>query len=345
MSPSRLSGYLRHIASSRTPASLARALGAALSLALGVSVCSSALAQTYPERPIKIVVPWPAGGITDSAGRIMAQRLAERFGTAVVVENRAGAAGTIGAEAVARAQPDGYTLLLASAETHAIAPNLRARLPYDPNKDFAAIAPFAINPFALVSRPDFPARDLRELIASIKAQPGKFTYSSAGLGSTSQIAMETLKGLAGIDVLHVPFQGQAPAMTSLLGGQTDLQMLPAGSAQTMGASGKIKVFAVTTHARFFNMPDVPALKELGYEAMNFANFFGLVAPAGVSQSVLQRLEREVSAVAQAADTQAALRKLGVDSYPAMSASEFQKFLEDERHRWGGVIRSLGLKPE
>lgn len=157
--------------------------------------------------------------------------------------------------------------------------------------------------------------------------------------------METLKGLAGIDVLHVPFQGQAPAMTSLLGGQTDLQMLPAGSAQTMGASGKIKVFAVTTHARFFNMPDVPALKELGYEAMNFANFFGLVAPAGVSQSVLQRLEREVSAVAQAADTQAALRKLGVDSYPAMSASEFQRFLEDERHRWGGVIRSLGLKPE
>lgn len=318
---------------------------AALSLVLSVSVCGSALAQHYPERPIKIIVPWPAGGITDSAGRIMAQRLAERFGTAVVVENRAGAAGTIGAEAVARAQPDGYTLLLASAETHAIAPNLRARLPYDPNKDFAAISPFAINPFALVSRPDFPARDLRELVASVKAQPGKFTYSSAGLGSTSQIAMETLKGLAGIDVLHVPFQGQAPAMTSLLGGQTDLQMLPAGSAQTMGASGKIKVFAVTTHARFFNLPDVPALKELGYEAMNFANFFGLVAPAGVSPAVLQRLEREVSAVAQATDTQAALRKLGVDSYPAMSASEFQKFLEDERHRWGGVIRGLGLKPE
>jgi len=348
MPPARLLSLARLMyanRSTRHSRSLSGIGAVALSLLMGIWPAAEVLAQNFPDRPIKIVVPWPAGGITDSAGRIMAQRLTERFGTAVVVENRAGAAGTIGAEAVARAQPDGYTLLLASAETHAIAPNLRARLPYDPQKDFAAISPFAINPFALVARPDFPARDFQELIASIKAQPGKFTYSSAGLGSTSQIAMETLKGLAGIDILHVPFQGQAPAMTSLLGGQTDLQMLPAGSAQTMVSSGKIKVFAVTTHARFFNLPDVPALRELGYEAMNFANFFGLVAPAAVPAAVLQRLEREVSAAALAPDTQAALRKLGVDSYPAMSASEFQKFLDNERQRWGGVIRSLGLKPE
>jgi len=345
MSPTCFHGFLHTMNSRFSIASLIRIPAIVLALATGVSISDGVLAQTFPERPIKIVVPWPAGGITDSAGRIMAQRLAERFGTAVVVENRAGAAGTIGAEAAARAQPDGYTLLLASAETHAIAPNLRARLPYDPTKDFAAIAPFAINPFALVARPDFPASDLRELIAAIKAQPGKFTYSSAGLGSTSQIAMETLKGLAGIDILHVPFQGQAPAMTSLMGGQTDLQMLPAGSAQAMSASGKIKVFAVTTHARFFNLPDVPALREQGYEAMNFANFFGLVAPAAVPAAILQRLEQEVRAVTQVADTRAALRKLGVDSYPAMTAGEFKRFLEDERHRWGGVIRGLGLKPE
>lgn len=345
MSPTCFHGLLHKMTSNFSFDSLVRIPAIVLAVTTGVSVSDGALAQTFPERPIRIVVPWPAGGITDSAGRIMAQRLAERFGTAVVVENRAGAAGTIGAEAVARAQPDGYTLLLASAETHAIAPNLRARLPYDPGKDFAAIAPFAINPFALVARPDFPANNLGELIATIKANPGKFTYSSAGLGSTSQIAMETLKGLAGIEILHVPFQGQAPAMTSLMGGQTDLQMLPAGSAQTMGASGKIKVFAVTTHARFFNLPDVPALREQGYEAMNFANFFGLVAPAAAPAAVLQRLEQEVRAVTQLADTRAALRKLGVDSYPVMTAVEFQRFLEDERQRWGGVIRGLGLKPE
>ena len=157
--------------------------------------------------------------------------------------------------------------------------------------------------------------------------------------------METLKGLAGLDVLHAPFQGQAPAVASLLGGQTDLQMLPAGSAVPLAAAGKVKVYAVTTHARYFNLADVPALKEEGFDAMNFANFFGIVAPAGISSAILQRLATDVSAVAQASETRAALRKLGVDSYPSMTTQEFQKFLESERARWGVVIRAAGLKPE
>jgi len=303
-----------------------------------------ACAQGYPDKPIRLVVPWPAGGITDSAGRIMAQRMSERMATPFVVENRAGAAATIGAEFVARAPADGYTLLVASAETHAIAPNLRTRLPYDPQKDFVAIAPFAINPFSIVSRADFPARNIKELVALAKSQPGKFTYSSAGLGSTSQIAMETFKGLAGVDILHVPFQGQAPALTSLLGGQTDLQMLPAGSAVPLRAGGKIKVFAVSTHARYFNLAEVPALREEGFE-MNFANWFGLVAPAGVPPAVAQRLAADAAVVFQSAEMRAALQKLGVDAYPPMSPQEFQKFLELERSRWGDVIRAAGLKPE
>lgn len=329
----------------RSPQRRRRVASLALALLAGTVASGSAIAQSFPERPIKLVVPWPPGGITDQAGRIMAQALAERMGVAVVVENRGGAAGTVGADAVARAPADGYTLLLASAETHAIAPNLRAKLPYDPQKAFKAIAPFAINPFALVSRPDFPARDIKEVIAAVKAQPGKFTYASAGLGSTSQIAMESLKGLAGMDVLHVPFQGQAQAITSVLGGHTDFQMLPAGSARTMAASGKVKVYAVTTHARYFNLPDVPALKELGYEAMNFANYFGLVVPAGVPAAVIARLERDVNAVAGSADTRAALRKLGVDGHPPMSASAFQTFLNEDRTRWAGVLKGLGIKPE
>jgi tripartite-type tricarboxylate transporter receptor subunit TctC len=313
-------------------------------LAVLCLVATVASAQSYPDRPIRLVVPWPAGGITDSAGRIMAQRLSERMASPVVVENRAGAAGTIGAETVARAPADGYTLLLASAETHAIAPNLRAKLPYDPQKDFVAIAPFAINPFSLVSRPDLPANNVKELVALAKAQPGKITYSSAGLGSTSQMAMETFKGLAGADILHVPFQGQAPALTSLLGGQTDLQMLPAGSAVPLRQAGKVKVFAVSTAARYFNLPEVPTLKEEGYD-MDFANWFGLVAPAKVPPAVAQRLAAEAGAVIQSQETRAALQKLGVDAYPAMSPSDFQKFLESERVRWGNVIRASGLKPE
>jgi tripartite-type tricarboxylate transporter receptor subunit TctC len=304
-----------------------------------------AAAQGYPDKPIKLVIPWPAGGITDSAGRVMAQRLSERMSTPVIVENRAGAAGTIGAEAVARAAPDGYTLLLASAETHAIAPNLRAKLAYDPPKDFVAIMPFAINPFSVVARPDFPASNTKELIALIKSQPGKFTYSSAGLGSTSQIAMETFKGLAGLDVLHVPFQGQAPALTSLLGGQTDLQMLPAGSATALRKAGKVKVFAVTTQARFFDMPDVPTLKEEGFEAMNFANWFGLVVPANVPPAITQRLAVDTAAVLSSADTRSMLQKLGVDVYPPMSPQEFQKFLDAEMARWGSVIRSANIKAD
>ena len=303
-----------------------------------------ASAQTYPDKPIRIVVPWPAGGITDSAGRIMAQRLSERMSNPVIVENRAGAAGTIGAETVARAPADGYTLLLASAETHAIAPNLRAKLPYDPQRDFVAIAPFAINPFSIVSRPDLPAKNVKELVALAKAQPGKLTYSSAGLGSTSQMAMEVFKGLAGADILHVPFQGQAPALTSLLGGQTDLQMLPAGSAVGLAKAGKVKVYAVTIPTRYFNLPDVPTLREEGFD-MNFANWFGFVAPANTPAPVVQKLAAETSATLQTPETRAMLQKLGVDAYPAMSAPEFTKFLDSERTRWGNVIKASGLKPE
>lgn len=316
-------------------------------LLAGVFCLASGLAcaQTYPNKTIKIVVPWPAGGATDSAGRMMAQRLSERMSTPVIVENKGGAAGTIGAESVARSPADGYTLLVASAETHAIAPNLRAKLSYEPLKDFVAIMPFAINPFSLVSRPALPANTTKELIAQIRAQPGKFTYSSAGLGSASQIAMETLKGLAGLNILHVPFQGQAPAITSLMGGQTDLQMLPAGSASTMRKAGKVKVFAVTTQARFFDMPDVPTLREEGFESMNFANWFGLVAPANLPPAIAQRLATEIAAVLKSTDTHAMLQKIGLDVYPAMSPPEFQKFLEAEMTRWGGVIRSANIKTE
>jgi tripartite-type tricarboxylate transporter receptor subunit TctC len=313
--------------------------------AVSCFACGVAGAQGYPNKPIRIVVPWPAGGVTDSAGRVMAQRLSERMSAPVVVENKAGAAGMIGAESVARSPADGYTLLLASAETHAIAPNLRAKLPYEPLKDFVAITPFAINPFSLVARPDFPASTTKELVALVRKEPGKFTYSSAGLGSASQIAMETFKGLASLNILHVPFQGQAPALTSLMGGQTDLQMLPAGSASALRTSGKVKVLAVTTRARFFAMSDVPTLREEGFESMDFANWFGLVAPANVPPAITQRLAADIAAVLSSPDTRAMLQKLGLDVYPTTTPPEFQKFLESEMKRWGSVIRTANIKPE
>jgi tripartite-type tricarboxylate transporter receptor subunit TctC len=303
-----------------------------------------ASAQAYPARPIRIIVPWPPGGATDLAGRVVAQQLADRLSATVVVENRAGAAGIIGAQAAARAAPDGYTLLLASAETHAIAPNLRDNLPYDPLKDFVAIAPFAVNPFSLVARGDFPATTTRELVAAIAREPGKFSYSSAGLGSASQIAMETFKALARLDILHVPFPGQAPAVVSLTSGQTDLQMLPAGSAVSLREGGRVKVFAVTTRNRFFGMPEVPALREEGFESMDFANWFGLVAPAGVPAEVPRRLAAEMAAVVASAEAQAALRRIGLDVFAPTSPADFQRFLEAELPRWGAVIRNADIRP-
>ena len=309
-----------------------------------LSISFAACAQQYPTKPVKIVVPWPPGGVTDLAARSMAQRLGERLAQPVVVENKPGAAGTIGAASVAQSPADGYTLLLASAETHAIAPSLRKQLAYDPRRDFVAIARFAINPFSVVARPDFPAASMKEVVALARSQPGKYTYSSAGLGSASQIAMETLKSLAQADIVHVPFQGQAPALTSLMGGQTDLQVLPAGSAAPLRKAGKIKVYAVTTQERFFDMPDVPALREEGFE-MNFANWFGLVAPAATPAPAAQRLADETAAALRSADTQAGLRKLGLDAYPSGSPAQFQEFIDSEAGRWGALIRAANLKPE
>lgn len=312
---------------------------------LGAALHETALAQTYPERPIRLVVPWPAGGITDSAGRLFAQRLAERMGNPVVVDNKAGAAATIGAEHVANAAPDGYTLLLASAETHAIAQHMRAKMPYDAHRQFVAIAPFAVNPFAIVSNAGFAPRDLAALIEAARAAPGRITYSSAGLGSTSQLAMEIFRGHAGIDLLHIPFQGQAPAMVSLLGGQTDLQMLPAGSAASQLKGGKLRVFAVTTRERYFGLPDIPTLRELGLPDMDIANWFGIVAPAGLPSAVLQRLVADAGMVARADETRQALRALGVDSITPMDPSRFAAFMIAESERWGAAIRASGLKPQ
>jgi tripartite-type tricarboxylate transporter receptor subunit TctC len=302
-------------------------------------------AQSYPNRSIKLVVPWPAGGTTDAAGRILAQRLSDQMGVQVIVDNKAGAAGTIGAESVARSVADGYTLLLASAETHAIAPNLRLKLSYDPLKDFVAITPFAINPFALVSKPGFAANSVQDLINQIKAQPDKFTYSSAGLGSASQIGMETLQSLAGTRLLHVPFQGQAPALTSLIAGQTDFQMLPAGSATELRKAGKVKVYAVSTKNRFFDMPDVPTLIEAGYSSMNFANWFGIVAPTNTPGVVVHRLETEMTQLIKSSDAIMAFQRIGLDVFPLTNVTEFQRFIESEHSRWGVVIRNAKIQSE
>ena len=311
-----------------------------------ISICSAfsigtVWAQPYPAKPIRVVVPWPAGGITDSATRMLAQALSPRLGQPIVVENRPGANGQIGADNVAKSAPDGYSLFVASAEPLAINPHVYKSLPYDPVRDFVGIAPFAINPFSLVSRADFPANSVKEIVATAKQSAGKYTYASWGIGSTSQIGMEMIKKQAGIEVLHVPFTGEAPAVTALMAGQVDLMVLPAGSAARQ--AGKVKVFAVTVPERFFILPNTPSLKEEGYANVNVFNWFGVVAPASTPAPIVQRLAQEIGAVATSDDLRSKYRGMGLDVHPPMSQPDFNKFIASEVVRWGDVIKSANIR--
>ena len=302
----------------------------------------AARAADYPEKPVRLVVPWPAGGVTDLAGRAFAQQLSKQLNGNVVVENRPGATGIVGTASVASSQADGYTLLLATAETHAINPYTFEKLPYDPAQ-FIPIAAFATNPYALVTRPDFPAQKTRELVEIVRKQPGKFSYSSAGLGSASQIVMEMFKGDAKISVLHVPYQGEAPAVAALLGAQTDMMILPLGRAAALRESGKIKVYAVTPATRHASMPDVPTMGEEGFSGLQIANWFSLMAPAGTPEAVVRRLAEATSAASRDDETVKAMAKLGLGSFPAMSHSQFAEFIARERERWRATVERVKIR--
>jgi tripartite-type tricarboxylate transporter receptor subunit TctC len=315
---------------------LAAALGA---LAAGLSLPAAA-ADDFPQRPVTLVVPWPAGGNTDAVSRALAQQLGNQLGKAVVVENRAGANGQIGAAAVARSAPDGYTLLVASAETHSIT-SAAKRMPYDPQKDFQAIGSFAINPFMVVARATLPVRDIKSLVAYAQANPGKLNYGSWGAGSTGQIAMEMFKLQAGISMVHVPFNGTAPAETALLGGQIDLLVMPVGRAVAVNPTGKIAVLGAMTSARTPLMPEVATLREVGYDKLVAANWFGIVAPAKTPESVVAKLSSALDAALASAELQSTFRARGVDLI-THSPTGFVRFISDELARWSGTVANAKI---
>jgi len=333
LKPGRLHGGRRGIT---------RLLLGAIVATITIGTHSPARSESYPDRPIKFVVPWPAGGITDLAGRAFGQILSAKLNNPVIVENRPGATGIIGAQAVAHAAPDGYTLLLATAETHAINPFVTPKLPYDPVKDFVPIGAFAINPYALIARANFPAANLQELVATVKANPGHYTYSSAGLGSASQIAMEMFKEKTGLNILHIPYQGEAPAVTALMAGQVDFEVLPVGRAVTLLKSGKIKVYAVTTANRYADLSQVPTLAEEGMKNIVIANWFGIMAPANTPTSIVDKLVAAIAAAKREPQTAEILAKLGVEAFPAMSQPDFKTFIAREMARWGKVIKDANI---
>jgi len=308
-------------------------------LAAGLSLPAGA-ADEFPQRPITLVVPWPAGGNTDAVSRALALQLGNQLGKAVVVENRAGANGQIGAAAVARAVPDGYTLLVASAETHSIT-SAAKRMPYDPQKDFQPIGSFAINPFMVVARATLAVRDIKSLVAYAQTNPGKLNYGSWGAGSTGQIAMEMFKLQAGINMVHVPFNGTAPAETALLGGQIDLLVMPVGRAVAVNPTGKITVIAAMTSSRTPLMPEVATLREAGYDSLVAANWFGIVAPAKTPDSAVARLSSALDVALASGELQSAFRARGVDLIK-QSPATFQRFIADEHARWSNTVANAKI---
>ena len=295
--------------------------------ALTAPASPPASAQDYPAKPVRLVVPFPPGGGNDTIGRIVAQRLGAALGQQFIVDNRVGGGGTIGTEHVAKSAPDGYTITLGFVANFAMLPSL-ARSPFDPLHDFAPISLVALGYQVLVVQTSFPATTVPELIALARARPGVYNYATGGNGSPLHLAAELFKQATGIDVVHVPYKGSAPAATALLAG--DVQMLFGGLVSTLPhvRSGKLRALAVTSPVRLETAPDIPTLAELGYPQVDPSSWYGLFAPAGTSRAIVDRLQREVVAFSSDPEYRAQLRKQGRRARPA------------RRRTWGASSRRV-----
>ena len=303
-------------------------------------------AQAWPTaKPLRMVIPFPAGGATDIIGRTVAQGLAAALGQQVIVDNKPGAGGTIGADAVAKAAPDGYTILMATSSTHSIGPALNPKMPYDAVKDFAAVAHVANAPSVLVVGQGFPAANAKDLITLLKANPGKYNFGSSGIGTYPHLSAEMFKWRAGgLFVVHIPYRGTGLVVTDLVAGQIAFLMDSVVSAQPHVSGGRVRPLAVTGARRLASMPGVPTFSEIGVPGMEFSNWFGVFAPAGTPSEVVQRLNRELNLLLRSPEVVDKLEKAGAE--PASGTPEqFAKTYRDENENWKAVIQRAKIKPE
>jgi tripartite-type tricarboxylate transporter receptor subunit TctC len=305
----------------------------------------SAHAQSYPARPVRVMVGFAPGGPNDIIARAYSVRLGESLGQPFVVENRTGAAGNLAAEAVARAAPDGYTLMLGSTGTNAVNPSLYAGLPFDPVRDLAPVAIVATSPSALAVHPKVAAQNVRELVALARAQPGRLTYASAGSGSSQHLSAELFKQAAGVDIVHVPYKGAAPGITDLLAGQVDMSFAPVANVVPYAKSGKLRLLAVTGASRSEFAPGVPTVAESGLPGFDVVTWYGVFATAGTPSGVLERLNAELRKIAQAPQLKDQLAGLGIDAAASASLAEARAYRDAEVERWGKLVRALGVKAE
>ncbi|MGI4954016.1 MAG: Bug family tripartite tricarboxylate transporter substrate binding protein [Janthinobacterium lividum] len=312
-----------------------------LSLAAGLGA-PGALAQDYPTRFITVVVPFAAGSGSDTAARVVGQYLGPRLGQSVVVENRVGATGAIASTYVARAKPDGYTLLLGTNSTHGSNSALYKSLTYDPVKNFAGVADTGVFNYFLVVNPALPIKSVPELVAYAKANPGKLSY--AGGSSTSIVMAETFAKETGSGILKVPYRSNPPALTDVIAGRVSLMFVDVSSAISFVKSGQLRALAVTTKARSPLYPDLPTVDETAVKGFNLASWTGLFAPAGTPAPVVQRLNQEVNAVLALPEVKERLASLGVETDP-MSAAQFNAFAAAEVTKWARLVKDAGIEPE
>ncbi len=304
--------------------------------------CCGVAAQPYPAKPVKIVVPFAAGGAVDIITRVLADKMQPALGQQIVVEPVVGAGGNIGSANVAKAAPDGYTLLMATTGTHTINPGLYKAMPFDAVRDFAPITVIASVPNLLVVHPSVPAKDVRELVALAKAQPGKLNFASFGHGTSNHLSGELFKSVAGVDVVHVPYKSAPQAVLELVGGQVSLAFVNAPLALPQVRAGKLRALAVTGAQRSPAIPDLPTMAEAGLPDFVVESWYGLMAPAGTPEPVIRKLHRDTLAVLATPDLAEAFAKQGADVITSTPA-EFGMMIAREKDRWAEVIRKSGAK--
>ena len=308
-----------------------------------VTMTPVAMAQAdYPNKPIRLIVPFPAGGSTDIVGRVVAQKLSERLGQNVIVDNRGGAGGTIGTDLAAKAAPDGYTLTIGTTSTHAVATGAYAKLPYNAVKDFAPVSLVAVTPYLLAINPRVLATNLKEFVALAKSQPGKMNFASAGNGTTTHLAMEMFKDAAKIDLAHIAYKGNGPAEMALLANevQATFGSMPALLQQVKG--GKLVPLAVGSIKRSPALPDVPTVTELGYPGFEVSLWLGVLAPAGTPKPIIDRLQKELAAIVPTAEFKTAMEANGADAI-RNTPDEFAKLIADDGAVYTKVVKTIGLK--
>ena len=315
---------------------------AACALALATSAVAGA--QDYPSKPVRVVVPWPPGGLVDVAGRVVGEKLAAALGQPFLVDNKPGAGGVIGAEMVAKAAPDGYTIALTTSALNMNAA-LQAKMSFDVARDFEPIAAAAYAPSILVVHPSLGVKSVQELVALAKSRPGKMTYASAGNGTPAHLSGELLKSMLGLDILHVPYKGAPPAMTDQIAGRVDFHFANAAVALPQVRAGKVRGLAVTSAQRASFAPELPTMAEAGVPKFEADQWVGYLAPRGTPRAVLERLNAAIGRALEGDDVKTALEQSGMSAAAAATTAQFGAYLKQDLSKWTGVVKSANIRAD